>query len=871
MNSPAAKRRCDYEPPVFLVDTVEMDFILDDYNTQVCAVMQVRRSDDSRRPLILHGHSSMVLDEVLIDKAVWTDYERRDDSLMVYNCPATFEFTLTSRISPAENTAFEGLYKSAGAFCTQCEAEGFRRIMFYPDRPDVLARFTTRITAPKKEYPFLLSNGNRISEENLGSGLHRVTWEDPFPKPSYLFALVAGDFDCRRDSFITAGGREVSLELYVDRGRLSQSRQAMESLKQAMSWDEKRFGLEYDLDIYMIVAVDFFNMGAMENKGLNIFNSKYVLASTETATDQDVLNIEAVIGHEYFHNWTGNRITCLDWFQLSLKEGLTVFRDQEFSSDLRSRAVNRIKNVRMVRSHQFPEDAGPMAHPIRPEEVIEMSNFYTVTIYEKGAEVIRMIHTLLGEERFQKGMQTYISRHDGAAVTCEDFISAMEAGSGVDLTQFRRWYSQAGTPRVTASHSWDPAQKTLHLTLRQKTPPTADKSPKDPLHIPVNMALFTRKGERIPLVGEGNTSDEVLSLCREEQTWVFEGVNEAPVVSLLRDFSAPVKLDHVQEDDDLRVLMIHEDNDFTRWDACQALLKKHITAMVATVCEEGDLQVPASIPDIYGALAKDTSGDPALLAEMLTLPGEGEIAGWFDTVPVEEIHTVITAVQDSVANACKEVFSSRYADPGQDDALTGEAMAKRALRNRLLWYLARTDSGSDMVERHFTAARTMTDIMGALEAAVCASCACANGLLSAFSSRWSKNGLVMDKWFALQASAPHAETLKRVKKLMDHPAFDIQNPNRVRSLIGTFAARNHLRFHAPDGAGYRFLREQIEMLNGRNPQVASRLLDPLLQFARYDDTRREMMRQELLFLRHMPHISKDIYEKVEKALESEKE
>ncbi|MGM0444284.1 MAG: aminopeptidase N, partial [Fibrobacterota bacterium] len=638
MSTPQAKRRCDYTPPAYRVETVDLDIVLDDHKTVVTATLAVTAAKQNPGPLMLDGHPSIQLQDVLVDGTPWQDCTRHEESLEIRNCPAACEITTVSHIAPAENTAYEGLYKSGGAFCTQCEAEGFRRITFYPDRPDILARFTTHITAPKAEYPLLLSNGNRTGAEDLPDGLHRVSWEDPYPKPSYLFALVAGDFDCRRDSFTTRSGRRVDLELYVDRGNFDRSEQAMESLKKAMAWDEERFNLEYDLDIYMIVAVDFFNMGAMENKGLNIFNSKYVLASRETATDQDMLNIEAVIGHEYFHNWTGNRITCRDWFQLSLKEGLTVFRDQEFSSDLGSRGVNRIKNVRLLRRHQFTEDAGPMAHPIRPEEVIEMSNFYTVTIYEKGAEVIRMIHTLLGEDGFQKGMQTYISRHDGTAATCEDFVAAMEDGAGVDLSQFRRWYSQAGTPTVTAHHTWDADSRTLRLTLRQTSPRTPQGTPPQPLHIPVNTALFTREGEEIPLIAEGRPLPEVLHLQKEEQSWIFEDVAAPPVVSLMRELSAPVKVVHEQSDEDLQVLMIHESSSFTRWDACQSLLRKHLTALTEALVRRESPEVPQILHQTFASLAEDRRSDPALLAEMLTLPTEHEIAGWFETVPVEEIH-----------------------------------------------------------------------------------------------------------------------------------------------------------------------------------------------------------------------------------------
>ncbi|MGL4905326.1 MAG: aminopeptidase N, partial [Plesiomonas sp.] len=553
-------------------------------NTCVTATSDVLRQGEHTRPLVLAGEG-LTLVSVAVDGQPWPHYQQSAHALTLSQLPEHFTLTVVTTFSPANNTALSGLYQSGEALCTQCEAEGFRRITYFLDRPDVLARYRTKITADKGRYPFLLSNGNRIAHGDLPDGKHWMQWEDPFPKPSYLFALVAGDFDVLRDTFVTRSGRDVALELYVDRGNLDRADWAMASLKQSMAWDEARFGLEYDLDIYMIVAVDFFNMGAMENKGLNVFNSKFVLAKAETATDADYLDIERVIGHEYFHNWTGNRVTCRDWFQLSLKEGLTVFRDQEFSSDLGSRAVNRINNVRVVRGAQFAEDASPMAHPIRPDKVIEMNNFYTVTVYEKGSEVIRMMHTLLGEAAFQAGMRLYFERHDGSAATCDDFVDAMQQASGVDLTQFRRWYSQAGTPQLTVHDEYDAATQVYTLHVSQMTPPTPEQAEKLPLHIPLNIELYSPQGAVIPLMLEGKPVGNVLNVTEELQTFRFEQVAEQPVISLLREFSAPVKLDYPYTDAQLTFLMRYASNDFARWDAAQMLIGKYVRLNVANVAQ----------------------------------------------------------------------------------------------------------------------------------------------------------------------------------------------------------------------------------------------------------------------------------------------
>ncbi|WP_213882639.1 aminopeptidase N, partial [Vibrio crassostreae] len=580
-HTPQAKYRKDYQSPSHTISDIDLTFDLYDSASIVTAISSVKQEKDSAT-LVLDGEG-LKLVSVLVEGNEWTQYQQSETQLTLNDLPKEFTLTIVTEVNPEGNSALEGLYKSGGAFCTQCEAEGFRRITYYMDRPDVLAKFTTTVIADKAENPFLLSNGNRVDEGEAENGRHWVKWQDPHPKPAYLFALVAGDFDVLRDAYTTQSGRKVDLEIFVDKGNLDRANHAMVSLINSMKWDEERFNLEYDLDIYMIVAVDFFNMGAMENKGLNVFNSKFVLANDQTATDTDYLGIEAVIGHEYFHNWTGNRVTCRDWFQLSLKEGLTVFRDQEFSSDLGSRAVNRINNVRMIRGPQFAEDASPMSHPIRPEKVIEMNNFYTLTVYEKGSEVIRMIHTLLGEDGFQKGMKLYFERHDGTAATCEDFVAAMEDASGVDLSQFRLWYSQSGTPTLSVESHYDAENKQYTLTTRQLTAPTHEQTEKQALHIPLDIELYTASGDVVELQCNGKPVHNVLDVKEAEQTFVFENVSEQPIPSLLREFSAPVKLEYDYSDEELIFLMVNARNEFSRWDAGQMLLAKYIRSNVEKV------------------------------------------------------------------------------------------------------------------------------------------------------------------------------------------------------------------------------------------------------------------------------------------------
>ncbi|WP_413466032.1 aminopeptidase N [Plesiomonas shigelloides] len=863
---PQAKYRKDYRAPDYTITDVALDFDLSADDTVVTAVSHLVRQSEHAQPLVLNGEG-LTLVSVAVNGQPVTDYQQDSHSLTINGLPAECELTIITRFSPAKNTALSGLYQSGEALCTQCEAEGFRRITYFLDRPDVLARYQTKITADKARYPYLLSNGNRVASGELADGRHWMQWSDPFPKPSYLFALVAGDFDVLRDTFTTRSGRDVALELYVDRGNLDRADWAMESLKQSMRWDENRFGLEYDLDIYMIVAVDFFNMGAMENKGLNVFNSKFVLAKAETATDTDYLDIERVIGHEYFHNWTGNRVTCRDWFQLSLKEGLTVFRDQEFSSDLGSRAVNRINNVRVMRGAQFAEDASPMAHPIRPDKVIEMNNFYTVTVYEKGSEVIRMMHTLLGEEAFQAGMRLYFERHDGSAATCEDFVKAMEDASGIDLTQFRRWYSQAGTPQLQVRDEYDAKQQVYRLHVRQSTPPTPEQTEKLALHIPLDIELYAEDGAVIPLQSGGQAVNSVLNVTEPEQTFVFEQVPQAPVISLLREFSAPVKLDYPYTDKQLTFLMAHARNDFARWDAAQMLIGKYVRLNVANWQAGNALELPTEVVDAFRAVLLDEQLDPALAALILALPKETELAELFDLIDPDAIRAVREFIRDELVLELNDELRAVYQAHVLPEYRVEHAdIARRALRNTCLSYLAFAEGADALVRRQYEQADNMTDTLAALSAAVSAELPCRDNLMQHFADKWQHDGLVMDKWFMLQATSPAANVLENVKALMQHPSFSLANPNRTRSLIGAFASGNPSAFHAKDGSGYRFLTDVLVELNSRNPQVASRLIEPLIRLGRYDAERQQLMREQLLRLQKLDNLARDLFEKITKSL-----
>ncbi|EIO4081431.1 TPA: aminopeptidase N [Vibrio parahaemolyticus] len=864
--APQAKYRKDYQAPSHTITDIDLTFDLYDNDTIVTALSKVVQKGESTT-LELDGEG-LELRSVKVNGEDWAHHEVKEASLVLSDLPAEFELEIITKIDPEANTALEGLYKSGGAFCTQCEAEGFRRITYYLDRPDVLAKYTTKVIADKATYPYLLSNGNRIAQGEAENGRHWVQWQDPHPKPAYLFALVAGDFDVLRDKYTTMSGRNVDLEIFVDKGNLDRAGHAMTSLINSMKWDEERFGLEYDLDIYMIVAVDFFNMGAMENKGLNIFNSKFVLANDQTATDRDYLGIEAVIGHEYFHNWTGNRVTCRDWFQLSLKEGLTVFRDQEFSSDLGSRAVNRIDNVRIIRGPQFAEDASPMSHPIRPDKVIEMNNFYTLTVYEKGSEVIRMYHTLLGEEGFQKGMKLYFERHDGTAATCEDFVSAMEDATGVDLKQFRLWYSQSGTPTLRVNSEYNAEAKTYALTVEQFTEATQDQAEKQALHIPFDIELYDSKGQIIPLIINGESINNVLDIKQDKQTFVFENVAEQPVPSLLREFSAPVKLEYDYSDAELIFLMKHATNDFARWDASQMLLAKYIRQNVNNVQTGSEVQLSEDLIDAFRGVLLDENLEPAFIAQVFSLPSINEITGWYKQIDVDAVDTVLNSITVSLSAALEDELSATYHTLKQAEyTIDHAAIGKRALRNQCLQFLAHTDKGNTLVKAQYEAANNMTDTIAAMSAANSAQLECREELMADYSDKWKHDGLVMDKWFSLQGTNPAEDALEKVKATMNHEAFSLKNPNRTRSLIGSFLAANPVRFHDKSGSGYQFAGEILRQLNDSNPQVASRMIDPLLKFRKYDEARQAMIRAELEKLKAMDNLAKDLFEKVTKALD----
>ena len=825
-------------------------------------------ASDASAALRLDGESlrakRIAIDGQTLPKAA---YSIDQDGLTVPTVPESFEFSAEVEIDPADNSRLEGLYRSGGSFCTQCEAEGFRRITFYPDRPDVMATFRVRILADARDCPVLLSNGNLVESGSLDDGRHFAVWDDPFPKPSYLFALVAGDLGHIEDRFITMSGREVTLRIYTDRGNEDRCGYAMDALKRSMRWDEEAYGLEYDLDIFNIVAIDAFNMGAMENKSLNVFNSKYILANPDTATDDDYAGIESVVAHEYFHNWTGNRVTCRDWFQLSLKEGLTVFRDQQFSADQRSAPVKRIQDVRMLRAAQFPEDAGPLAHPIRPEAYMEINNFYTATVYEKGAEVIGMYHTLLGPERYRKGIDLYFQRHDGQAVTCDDFLAAMADGGGADLEQFRRWYSQAGTPVIEAEGRYDSSARTFTLTLRQKTAPTPGQPDKLPLHIPLAIGLIGADGRDMALDGSGATT-RVLELRQDEQSFTFENIAEPPVVSLNRGFSAPVKLRQTFDDEARALLMSRDSDAFNRWEAGQ----QYGTDLLLRITAGEDPAIADGFIDAVDRLLDDVSADRAFLALALQLPSEGYLAEQMQPADPAAIHHARQALRRRLAERLRERWLELYQANQSNETFTPDAASagRRSLKNAALGYLSLLDDPTmvALTWQQFDTADNMTDRMAAL--------ACLNErdlperqmALEAFFQRFRDNSLVVDKWLTVQATSSLPGAVERVERLLQHPAFSMKQPNKVRAVIGAFANGNPLHFHAADGSGYRFLAERILELDPLNPQVAARLSTPLGRWRRYDAGRQALMKAELQRILDKPGLSRDVYEIASKSLAS---
>lgn len=849
----------NYQPPSFTVETVELNFDLYDDHALVNSTLKLTRQNDGA--LHLYGEELELIALHLNGRPLEHEkYVLTKDALIIEQCPDEIVLNIVTRIKPQENTQLSGLYRSNHLFCTQCEAEGFRRITYYLDRPDVLATFTTRITADKKQYPILLSNGNLMDTGETADGRHWVIWEDPFKKPSYLFALVAGNLACVRDSFVTCSGRIVDLRIYVEPGNEDKCSHAMESLKKAMKWDEEVYGREYDLDIYMIVAVSDFNMGAMENKGLNIFNSKYILARPETATDQDFADVEGVVGHEYFHNWTGNRVTCRDWFQLSLKEGLTVFRDQEFSRDMNSREVNRIMDVKVLRSAQFPEDAGSMAHPVRPESYQEINNFYTATVYNKGAEVIRMQHTLLGKERFRRGMDLYFKRHDGYAVTIDDFVAAMEDANGVDLTQFKLWYSQAGTPEVRVLSHFSEGR--LEITMQQNCPPTPECHEKKPFHIPVRIALFDLKGEMIPI------ENELLELKEKEQRFIFSGLNEKPVVSLLREFSAPVKIYDDLDQDDLLFLLRYETDGYAKWDAAQRLVLNCLNENLKLPASEW--QVSKTLVAAFQHVLLDDSLDMDLRAELLTPPGFEEVAATMKWVDVSKVESVRDYFRQQLGLGLYTEASDLYKElwEVEDHRMHGQAYGRRKLRNVCLWLMMKANESDalELCREQFKASRTMTDQIASCSLLVnCSRESQRNEAIEGFYKQWSHNELVLDKWFAMQAACELPGTLDHVKKLTQHPAFCIKNPNKVRALVGAFCMANPRNFHALDGSGYVFLSEVLIKLDKLNPQIAARLATPFTRWRSYDEPRQKLIQNQLEQLTKLD-LSRDLREVVDKSL-----
>ncbi len=882
---PQPVRLADYRPSEFLVDTVELVFALRDAETRVKAKLAIRRNpagSDKSAPLQLDGEELELVSLALDGEALGPNRYRLPENggLVIDGVPDAFTLEVETRIAPDKNTALSGLYMSGGNFCTQCEPEGFRRITYFIDRPDVMARYTTTIVADKMLFPVLLSNGNPAGSGEAEGGLHWAKWVDPHPKPSYLFALVAGDLVAVRDRFTTCSGREVALAIWVRRGDEDKCGHAMASLKKAMRWDEEVFGLEYDLDVFNIVAVSDFNMGAMENKSLNIFNTRYVLAKPETATDADYQGIESVIAHEYFHNWTGNRVTCRDWFQLSLKEGLTVFRDQEFSADQGSRAVKRIGEVRTLRAIQFPEDDGPLAHPVRPQSYLRIDNFYTPTVYNKGAEVIRMIQTLLGRDGFRRGMDLYIRRHDNHAATIEDFVAAMQEASGIDLGRFRLWYEQAGTPELTVDDRWDAATGSYELNVAQKVPPTPGQPEKSPMPIPLAVGLLAAGGAELPMrlagedggesAGEGRPGTRVLALTEERQSFRFVGLPEPPVPSLLRGFSAPVKLRGMALDR-LKFLAVYDPEPFARWEAGQQVASRALLDRVEAL-RRGTSPAPLD-PDLVTAMRRnlaDAGEDPAFAAEALALPSESFLADQLAVVDVDAVHAARETARSEIGRALTAEFAAAYGALAASGPyrIDGLAIGRRALRNACLAYLATADPdrGAALAKAQFDAAANMTDVLAALTVLADLDRPERPGALAQFFATWSHDPLVVDKWFGLQARSSLPETPQRVRELAAHPAYDRKNPNRVRALFGAFAQGNPVRFHDPSGAGYALLADEVIAIDPGNPTTAARLVQPLGTWRRHDQARQALMRGQLERVLATPGLSKNTYEMVSKSL-----
>ena len=857
----------DYIPPNYLIDEVFLLFELGEVVTKVTSQLQLRRNpnfvgDDAT--LELHGEElqlkSMELDGISLSAE---QYIQSDETLLITNVPEKFALKIETHITPQTNTSLEGLYKSSGNFCTQCEAQGFRKITYFLDRPDVMSIYTVRMQADISKYPVLLSNGNLKEEGEMEGGLHYAVWEDPFPKPSYLFALVAGKLVFLEGMHRTVSGKEIVLRIYTEKHNADKCEHALQSLQKAMQWDEQRFGLECDLDIYMIVAVDDFNMGAMENKGLNIFNSSCVLATPETATDNEFMHIEAVVAHEYFHNWTGNRVTCRDWFQLSLKEGLTVFRDQEFTSDVTSRAVKRISDVRALRAYQFAEDASPMAHPVRPASYMEINNFYTLTVYEKGAEIVRMYQTMFGVEGFRKGMDLYFQRHDGQAVTTDDFAAAMADANNADLDQFKFWYEQAGTPIVKVEDQWDEKTHTYSIQCLQSCPPTPESKEKKPFLIPLQTSLLNMQGEEL-------VEKQILHLTQNQQTFKFENLSEKPIADLLQEFSAPVRLQYDYSNEQLAFLLKYSKDAFNRWDAGNRLA---LNVLCQCVSEKKDISQADSLTTLQDALkhaVQPAATELSLLAELLILPNEKDLEEYFEKIDTRACVLVSDVLQQNIAlhleadllntyHACKENVVYQY---------NAQNMARRRLQNICLQLLNCLDNSEYKILalEQFQQSNNMTEQVGAINALIHTESEQRERALTAFERKWQHDNLVMDKWLGFQARSKVPNALENVKALMRHEVFNLKNPNKVRSLIGVFAGQNAYHFHNPDGSGYEFIAQQVIALNEMNPQVASRLVRTLMRWKHYVDPCGIKMREQLELIAAHKNLSKDVFEIVSKSL-----
>ncbi len=878
-NDSQVKYRKHYQVSNFLITDVNLTVRLFDGFASVKSMLKL--SKNSNLSAVVSFDNTLKLDGIELElisieldgqKLASERYNQTSEHLFVYDCPDDFELTTEVKIYPEKNTSLEGLYQSSHKYCTQCEAEGFRKITFYIDRPDVMASFEVRIEADKNQYPHLLSNGNKVDSGDLDSERHFAIWRDPHKKPSYLFALCAGKYDLLESEFVTQSDRKVLLQIFVDEGKLEQCHHAMESLKKSMRWDEQVFGLEYDLDIYMIVAVGDFNMGAMENKGLNVFNTKYVLASQATATDQDFEDVEAVIAHEYFHNWTGNRVTCRDWFQLSLKEGLTVFRDQQFTADQTDAAVKRIEDVKLIRAHQFAEDAGPMAHPIRPDSYIEMNNFYTVTVYNKGAEVIRMYHTLLGADGFRKGMDLYFKRHDGQAVTCEDFVLAMEDANDYSLKQFRNWYSQAGTPTVQASSVYDAAKKELTLKLSQTTQATPGQEDKAPFHIPIKMGLLDEQGSDIALqlIEEIQLQDDILHFTKAEQSFTFKNVISKPVVSLLRNFSAPVKLQYDYSNKELSFLLAHDSDPFNRWEAGQRLYTNVIWQLYDDSVNGVELKLPTTLLSVVKNVLNNHALEQRFKSLTLTLPDIKTLIETRDSLQFDHLLKAHDYLSQQIAINLEYDWLQHYQQTILDKEFshTKQAVGQRALKAKCLHYLLilqKTEYFA-LATKQLSQANNMTDAISAFKLLMHSGYTEKETIAESFYQEWKREDLVIDKWLTVLATDPSDACISLVKNLQNHEAFAITNPNKVRALIGGFSNANMRQFHRPDGLGYQFLTQQIKRLYAVNPQIAARLTGAFNRWKKFDDERQKLMKQQLEVILSQPKLSKDVYEIASKAL-----